>query len=85
MTDIPRHRRDGHLLYRITVEGVLDPAWALWLEAERVESVSDGTCLAVAVTDQSGLHGLLRRIHDLHLSILRLERADLDDNDSEGE
>jgi len=85
MTKFPRHPVHRPLIYRITVEGGMDPAWAGWLEAERVESVPDGTRLEVAVTDQSALHGILRRIHDLHLSILRLERANLDDNDSEGD
>ncbi len=84
MTEIPRHPDQRPHLYTITVEGAMDPAWASWLEAERVESVPEGTRLEVAVTDQSGLHGILRRIHDLHLSILRLERADLDD-DKEGD
>jgi hypothetical protein len=44
----------------------------------------DRTRLEVAVTDQASLHGILRRIHDLHLTVLQLERADLDD-DKEGE
>jgi len=84
MTEFPRQPDKGPHLYRITVEGALDPAWADWLEAQHVEPLPDRTRLEVAVTDQASLHGILRRIHDLHLTVLQLERADLDD-DKEGE
>ena len=65
-------------LYRLEVEGELGEDWAAWFEVERLHVVGGRTVLDVAVADQAQLHALLRRIHDLHLTLLSLTRASHD-------
>lgn len=62
-------------IYRIEIEGHLDPKWAAWLSEAiiRMDTISDndgGTMMVVSVPDQAGLRGLLNRIWDLNLRLL---------------
>jgi hypothetical protein len=60
--------------YHLVVEGELGPEWREWFAAERVE-VDDGTTLIeLRIRDQAELHGVLRRVHDLHLRLVSLTR-----------
>jgi hypothetical protein len=60
--------------YRIVVEGEVSAEWGAWLGAEAVRTGEGRTTLDVMVADQAELHGLLRRIHDLHLPIASMTR-----------
>lgn len=61
--------------YRIVIEGELGEDWAPWFGAGSVRSKNGTTVLQVAVSDQSELHGLLRRVHDLHLPLVSVTRS----------
>ena len=68
-------------IYEIQVQGRLDERWSDWFEGMtlRVDIDSEGgaiTTLVGPITDQSALHGLLRRIRDMGLSLLLVERID---------
>jgi hypothetical protein len=64
------------VLYHVEVEGRLEPEWAAWFGAERIEAAAGRTGIYVRVADQAQLHGVLRRVHDLHLHLIRLDRID---------
>jgi hypothetical protein len=59
--------------YEIRVKGHLASRWADWFDGMTLSPQPDGTTvLHGPVTDQSELHGLLRRLSDLGLSLVSL-------------
>jgi hypothetical protein len=64
----------GRVVYEITVQGLLDESWSEWFGGLEVASHESGeTVLTGPVRDQSALHGLLSKIRDLGLPLLRVE------------
>lgn len=70
--------RDGGLLYRLEVQGTIRQARSRWLGAERVTPRGSNTVILLRVVDQSDLFGRLRRIHDLNLQLICVERLNED-------
>ena len=71
-------RLDGSATYQIVVRGRLDASWAAWFEGiDSIVTQDSGgapvTTLTGSLPDQVALHGLLARIRDLCLPLLRLE------------
>ncbi len=63
--------------YQIRVEGELRQEWADWFGAIAVAREGDGvTLLTCTVADQAALHGLLRKLRDLGLPLLSVNRID---------
>jgi len=57
--------------YEIRLEGQLDQRWTDWFEGFTLTNESDGTTtLTGHVIDQAALHGLLRRVGDLGVTLL---------------
>ena len=57
--------------YEIRLEGRLDQRWSDWFEGFALTNESDGTTtLTGNVIDQAALHGLLRRVSDLGVTLL---------------
>lgn len=70
-----RIRLDQPALYRIEVQGQLDPHWSTHFDSMEctVENAADDlsvTNLYGRVADQASLHGMLNRIRDLGLPLL---------------
>jgi len=68
-------------LYRIRVEGTLDPSWSTCLGALRISVVDDAeegtrSMLEGALADQSSLIGVLNTLHDLNMTLLSVEAVD---------
>ncbi len=63
---------DRGMLYQIRVEGLVR---AEWFEGLEVENEGDGETLVRGMMDQSALHGVLNRIRDLGLVLLRVENC----------
>jgi hypothetical protein len=62
---------DQHQCYEIRLKGHLDDRWAEWFEGLTITLEDNGdTLLAGPVIDQAALHGLLRKVRDLGLSLL---------------
>jgi len=62
--------------YRIRVTGRLDAAWADWFDGLTFTHKDEETVLYGVVADQSALHGVLRKIHDLGLELVEVKRVD---------
>ena len=59
--------------YEIRLQGQLDQRWSDWFEGFTLTNQSDGTTtLTGPVVDQAALHGLLRRIGDLGVTLISL-------------
>jgi len=63
--------------YRIKIEGHLDQKWANWLHGLRIVHKCDGTTtLSGDVPDQTALHSILRKIRDLNLVLVSIQREE---------
>ena len=69
------HHEPG--LYEIRIKGHLDNRWAYRFEGLSFTQRSDGTTtLAGPVGDQAALHGLLRQVRDLGLTLVSVIRIE---------
>lgn len=82
----PRRTDPGRPRYRIEVEGEIRESWTEWFGDVSLETIPGGTILELEVADQAALHGVLRRIHDLRLTLVRIVRLPAhSEPDNEGE
>jgi hypothetical protein len=66
-------------IYRIRVKGHLGPRWERWFSPMVIAPQANGdTLLTGFVVDQAALHGVLRRIRDLGLPLISIERIESD-------
>jgi hypothetical protein len=62
---------DQPVVYQIRIKGQLDPEWTDWFEGLAVTRDEDGnTLLTGSVIDQAALHGLLKKVRDLGLTLI---------------
>ena len=60
-------------IYRIRIQGQLDSQWADWFDEMTITFEEDGTTLLIgSVVDQAALHGLLKKIRDLGLTLISI-------------
>jgi hypothetical protein len=67
---------DQLLIYQIRIQGHLGCEWTDWFGGLAV-TLEDGgeTLLAGPVVDQAALHGLLKKVRDLGLTLISVNRA----------
>jgi hypothetical protein len=68
-------------MYRIRIQGNLDPRWSEWLAdmsiaSERTESGGPVIVLTGFLADQAALRGVLNRLWDLNLAVVSVNRID---------
>lgn len=69
------HHETGY--YEIRILGHLDNRWADWFEGLTMTLEDNGeTRLAGLVVDQAALHGLLRKVRDLGMPLLSVNRIE---------
>lgn len=84
MTDTEhKFNPDCPAIYQISVQGYLDERRADWFDGMAIEPQVDAGDISVTqlmgeVVDQAALHGLLRKLYDLGLSLLSIKRIELD-------
>jgi hypothetical protein len=64
----------GHsMVYQIRIEGHLGREWTDWFEGLTITLEDNGdTLLTGPVVDQAALHGLLKKVRDLGLSLVSI-------------
>ena len=66
----------GPARYEIRVKGVLDSRWTAWFDGLQVIGEGEETVISSLLADQPALHGLLAKIRDLELCLIRVRRLD---------
>lgn len=57
-------------IYEIRIRGHLSSQWTDWFEGLSITLTEGDTLLAGPVVDQAALHGLLRKVRDLGMSLV---------------
>ncbi len=66
--------------YEIRLKGHLDDGWAEWFEGLTITLEDNGdTLLTGALVDQAALHGLLKKVRDLGMPMLSVNRVQNDE------
>lgn len=75
-TSTEDYHEAGH--YEIRLKGHLDQRWADWFEGLTIRLEENGeTRLFGPVADQAALHGLLKKVRDLGMELLSVNRIEL--------
>jgi hypothetical protein len=82
-TDTSSGARDEPRLYEIRVQGHLDSQWTDWFGVLTVRLEENGDTLLIGtLVDQSALHGLLRKVRDLGMPLISVNRIQPDQTDA---
>jgi len=64
-------------VYQIRIEGHLGPAWTAWFSGLSIALEDNGdTLLTGPVVDQAALHGLLKKVRDLGVLLVSVNRLE---------
>ena len=81
----PETNPNQPMIYQIRIKGHLDTQWADWFENATIVLTEDGdTLLTCPVVDQAALHGLLKKVRDLGLPLLSVNRIESGQRDVPG-
>ena len=69
-------RLGKHEHYEIRLKGHIDEHWSEWFDNLTIIHDEDDTILAGPVADQSALHGLLKKVHDLGLRLISVTEVE---------
>jgi hypothetical protein len=68
-------------VYQIRIKGHLGRKWKAWFEGLSITLEDNGdTLITGPVVDQAALHGLVKKVRDLGLPLITVNRLDPDDN-----
>lgn len=72
---------DKPIFYRIKVKGSLDDTWAEWFEGLIISNHEDGDALLSGqLPDQAALHGILKQIGSLGLTLISVHAVSEEDD-----
>jgi hypothetical protein len=64
-------------IYEIRLKGHLDDRWADWFEGLTIgRADNDDTLLTGPVVDQAALHGLLKKVRDLGMTLISVRQVE---------
>jgi hypothetical protein len=73
---------EGGTAYIIHIHGTLDPVWSHWFDDMTITGSDDGTTvLRGVVPDQTALYGIIGRLRDLGLALVRCNPESRHDED----
>lgn len=64
------------MIYQIRIKGHLDRRWTDWFEGLTITPEEGGDTLVTGSVDQATLHGLLRKVRDLGLPLISVNRIE---------
>ena len=71
------------MVYQIRIKGHLGRQWTDWFEGLTITLEDNGaTLLTGSVVDQAALHGLLKKVRDLGMPLISVNRARPDQADA---
>ena len=79
MSNKREHKTDLNqsMVYQIRIKGHLDPRWTDWFGGLTITLEEDGnTLLSGLVVDQAALFGLLKKVRDLGMPLLSVNRVE---------
>ena len=78
----PEHDADQPMVYQIRLMGHLSPQWTGWFDGLIIRLEENGDTLLIGnVIDQAALHGLLKKVRDLGMPLLSVNRLKPDQAD----
>ena len=78
MSDKPTYdeKHNQQLCYEIRLKGHLDSQWTDWFGGLTITLEDDGTTLLSGpVADQAALHGLIKKVRDLGMPLVSVNRV----------
>lgn len=79
----PKTDPDQPLIYQIRVEGHLGQQWTDWFAGLTITLEEDGDTLLIGtVVDQAALYGLLKKVRDLGMPLVSVNRTKPDRTDA---
>ena len=72
----PNCGKKDNQYYRVVLCGRFKEEMHPWFDGLKIEIKGETTILTGMMRDQTELHGLLRKIHDLHQTLLSVEVVD---------
>ncbi len=73
----PNAETDQPSIYQIRIRGHLDRRWTDWFEGLSITLREDGdTLITGPVVDQAALHGLLKKVRDLGMPLISVNRIE---------
>jgi hypothetical protein len=74
------------MVYQIRVKGHLGPQWADWFEDPAITLEEDGdTLLTGPIVEQAALYGLLKKVRDLGIPLVSVNRLEPGPADTSGD
>lgn len=68
-------------IFEIRLQGHLDARWASWFDGLTITLTENGeTVLTGPVADQAALHGLLKKVRDLNLPLISVQKNKSNEN-----
>ena len=76
MNTVPESNAAQPMIYQIRIKGHLSLQWTEWFAGLTITLEEDGnTLLTGPVIDQAALHGLLKKVRDLGMPLLSVNRV----------
>jgi hypothetical protein len=73
----PRTDPSQPMVYQIRIKGHLSGLWTDWFEGMTIALEENGdTILTCCAVDQAALHGLLKKVRDLGMTLISINRVE---------